>query len=205
MKIKPSKLSIPLVIMVMLALIVSIALNVSIKDRKRDANALIIPSLPKPIAKEYALITSAGQSTDAYIVSDAANKLLIHNYFMPQAQASDLEGVKTLVFVVGYSSMGEKLHGTSYEDETKRIQGLLEVAKKANLVVMTVYIAGEQRRDKNSQELLGMVIPESDYIIADKGANKDGSLVELLKGSRVPITLINRPKDLSEPFASAFR
>jgi hypothetical protein len=189
----------------LMALLMVFILDAAITDKKREMNILLLPSLPKPIAKEYALITSPGQSTDAYIVTDIANKLMIHNYFMPQAKEEDLEGVQTLVLVVGYSAIGEKLHGTNYDDEKKRIVELLRKAEKKNMAVITVYIGGKQRHEKRTEELLRLITPKTDYLIGTKEANKDNFLSELAKNSKIPITLINEVNDLSEPFASAFR
>lgn len=204
MKIKAIKLIIPLILVILVVLTALFMLNNLISVKKKDANILLLPSLPKPIAQEYALITSAGQDTDAYIVYDAANKLMIHNYFMPQAEGADLEGVNTLVFAVGDSSLGQKLHGTSYEEEEKRVSQLVDEAKREKLVIVTVYVGG-QSRDKNTDKLLRLVVPESNYLIATKEANKDGFLSDMVRADRIPVTLINSPKDLSEPFASAFR
>ncbi len=180
-------------------------MNATIFEKKRAINVSSLPSLPKPIAKEYVLITSAGQGTDAYIINDIANKLMIHNYFMPQAEKSDLEIASTIVFVVDYSSIGEKLHRISYDAEKKRIEELLEKSKEKNLAVITVYIGGKQQRDKRTDELLSLISAESDYLIGIKNANSDGFLTELAKHNKIPLTLINGVSNLSEPFASAFR
>lgn len=174
-------------------------------QKKKDINILLLPSLPKPIAKEYALITSAGQSTDAYIISDIANQLMIHNYFMPQARETDLKGINTVVFVVGYSPFGKKLHGINDEGEKKRITELLEKSKEENLVVITVYIGGTQRREKETDELLSLICPYTNYLISTKESDKDNFLSELATESKIPLTLVGEVNDLSEPFASAFR
>lgn len=204
MKVKAINLIIPLILAILLIMAAIFMLNNAMIGKKKDSNILSLPSLPKPIAREYALITSAGQDTDAYIVYDVANKLMIHNYFMPQAEGTDLEGVNTLVFVVGYSPLGQKLHGTSFEEEEKRVSQLADEALKKKLIIMTVYIGG-QSRDKNTEALLRLIVPKSNYLIATKEANKDGFLSDMVRADRIPITLINSPKDLSEPFASAFR
>lgn len=199
MKVKSYK------IVMLIALMLLIIINVTVFEKKREANANSIPSLPKPIAKEYALITSAGQGTDAYIVNDIANKMLIHNYFMPQAEAKNLEGINTIVFVVGYSALGGKLHDSSYEDEKQRIAGLIERCKKEELTVITVFIGGMQQRDSRSEELLSLISNKTDYLIGTKSANRDGFLSDLAKNNKIPLTLLNGVNDLSEPFASAFR
>lgn len=199
MKIKPFK------VILLIALFLLLLVNVTIFEKKSAVNVLSLPSLPKPIAEEYALITSAGQGMDAYIVNDIANKLQIHNYFMPQAEASDLGMAKTLVFVAGYSAIGEKLHGVSHENEKQRIIELLQKSKEENLVIIAVYIGGKRQRDKKTEELLNIITKEADYLIATKDSNNDGFLSELAKGNKVPLTLVNGVNNISEPFASAFR
>lgn len=180
-------------------------MNDGVFKKKRETNVLLLPSLPRPIAKEDVLITSAGQSTDAYIINDVANKLMIHNYFMPQAAEMDLEGVNTLVFVVGYSSLGGKINNLDFDDEKKRIAGLLDKAEKENLSIITLYIGGKQRRRKETDELIRIIGSRTDYLIATREANSDNFLSELSKTDKIPLTLVSEISDVSEPFASAFR
>lgn len=199
MKIKLSKILILIII-----LISSILFCISC-EKKNEADILTLPSLPRPIAKEAVLITSAGQSTDIYIVKDIVNQLMIHNFFMPQAKETDLKDMRTLVFVVGYSPMGEKLHDTSFEDEKRRVVQLLKEAKSQNLTVVTIFIGGKERRGSKTDELLKLICPGTDYLIGMQGANYDNLLAELAKEMEIPLTLVKRVNDLSEPFASAFR
>lgn len=187
------------------ALLIFFVINNVGFQKKSEINVLLVPSLPRPIAKEYALITSAGQSTEAYIIYDVANKLMIHNYFMPQAKDTDLNGINTLVIVVGYSPLGEKLNDISYSDEKKRINGILSKAKEKGLTVLTVYIGGKERRDKYTDELLSLICPSTNYLIGTKESDDDGLLSELAKNSGIPLTLINGVNNISEPFVSAFR
>lgn len=188
--------------------IVFLMLLFIIGSRFRDqsqANIHTLPSLPRPIAKEAVLITSAGQSTDTYIIRDIANQLMIRNFFMPQAKDTDLKDIHTLVFVIGYSPLGTKLHGISYEDEKKRIKQLLEKSKNENLTVLTVYIGGKQRRGNKTDELLMLICPGTNYLIGLRESNDDGFLSELARANGIPLTLVKGINDISGPFASAFR
>lgn len=193
------------ILILLIAILILIVKNYPFFEKKKAMNILLLPSLPKPIAKEYALITSAGQSTDAYIVNDIANQLMIHNYFMPQAKSSDLNGINTIVFVVGYSPFGKKLHGLDNEGERARIQKLLEKAKSEKLSIITLYIGGKQRREEQTDELLKLICPYTDYLISTKEADYDNFLSELATESKIPLTLVGEVNDISEPFASAFR
>ncbi|MGE5633510.1 MAG: DUF6305 family protein [Caulobacteraceae bacterium] len=191
------------------AIIVIILLSsfyISIRiGHQEEASVFTLPSLPRPIAKEAVLITSAGQSTDSYIVKDIANQMMIRNYFMPQAKETDLEDISTIVFVIGYSPLGEQLHEMSYEDEKNRIKRLLEKAESKNITILAVYIGGEQRRGKNTDELLKLVCPHSDYLISLKNSNHDNLLSNLAKSNNIPLTLVKEVNDIAGPFASAFR
>lgn len=168
-------------------------------------NVLLLPSLPQPIAKEYALITSAGQTSDVYLICDAANKLTIHNYFMPKATDEDLEGINTVVFAVGYSYIGEKMHDISYDDEKKRITGILKKAKEENKTVITILLGGYERRNNKTDELLKILCSNTDYLIANKRADKDKYISNLAKDNKIPLTLINKVNDVLEPLSSAFK
>lgn len=195
---KMNRLSMIVLLIVFVILVGRISSNdISLRGR--------YPSLPRPIAKEVVLITSAGQSTDTYMIKDIANKLMIHNFFMPQANKADLKDISSLIVVVGYSGIGEKLHKVSFSEEETRVNKLLDAATEKKLPIITVHLGGELRMDDKSYELLKLSAEKSDYIIALVSANEKNKLSELAKELDIPLTLVESVKDISEPFASAFR
>lgn len=189
-----------------LVVLILIYKQINIYDNnKKDINVLILPSLPQPIAKENVLITSAGQSIDAYIIYDAANKLTIHSYFMPMATENDLEGVNSIVFVVGNSFIGQRFYKINYYEEKNRLVNILNRAKKEKKSVITVFLGGYERRNKKEIELLNILCSSTDYLIATKSSDKDKYISKLAKNNKIPLTLINKTSDILEPFLSAFR
>jgi hypothetical protein len=172
---------------------------------RSEAKIFTLPGLPRPIASTPVIITSAGQSTDTYIIRDISNQLMIRSFFMPQAREVDLKDIKTIVFVVGYSSMGAKLQGISYEEEKIRIEQLLQKAKDNKLKVLTVVIGREQLSDNKTVDLLKLIGKQTDYLIGMKESSRASILIELAKDGDIPLTLVNKVSDISEPFASAFR
>lgn len=186
-------------------MLVAFLLIVSLNHKNKELPQQILPSLPQPIAKEMILITSAGQSTDTYIVKDIANTLKIHNYFMPKATSEDLEEINTIVFVVGYSQINEKLYSLDFEQEFQRIENLIDEAKRLNMSMITVFIGGEYRKDEHSIALLEMTSAVSDYIIATDNGTDNLTVYSIAKQNQIPLTIVESLGDLSEPFASAFR
>lgn len=174
-------------------------------EPRQNTDIWTLPCLPRPIAIQTVLITSAGQSTDAYIVRDIANQLMIHNIFMPQTQEISLEDIKTLVIVVGYSPTGMKSRGINLKEEEKRIVKLLRESKKNNLTVITVYLGGKCRRSPQTDRLLELIFPHTHYLIGLREANFDNFFTELAKNYNIPLTLVKDLNDIREPFASAFR
>lgn len=164
-----------------------------------------LPGLPRPIAKVPVVITSAGQSTDTYIVNDISNQLMIRSFFMPQADDEDIEGMNTIVFAVGYSSLGIKLQGISFEDEKTRIEKLINMAKNNKMTIITVVIGSEHGINDKSKEILRLIGTNTDYIIGLKESASEEILVDLADKGDIPLTLVNNVNDISEPFASAFR
>ena len=191
-------------VLLMILIILLILANMPFAGRN-ESKIFTLPSLPRPIAKTPAVITSAGQSTDTYIIRDITNQLMIRSFFMPQAREVDLKDINTIVFVVSYSSLGMKLQNISYEEEKTRIEKLLLKAKEDGLTVLTVVLGGEQLKDDKTEELLRLIGSRADYIIGLHESRSESILTELAKEGDIPLTLANGVNDISEPFASAFR
>lgn len=191
-----------IIIMIFIVVVVVISGNIT---KKEFGSRGLYPSLPRPIAKETVLITSAGQSTDTYIVKDIANKLLVHNFFMPQAGESDLIDVESVIVVVGYSEIGEKLHDISFFDEKKRVSDLIEAVKEKDLPIIVINVGAVSKQNTQSDELMRLVAEKSNYMIGTFSANEDNYMTDLAEEFDVPLTLVEGVRDISEPFASAFR
>ncbi|MCT4509332.1 MAG: DUF6305 family protein [Tepidibacter sp.] len=185
-------------------LIILAALSNTSRIQVND-NRYVLPSLPRPIAKDKVLITSAGQSTDTYIVKDIANKLMIHNFFMPQAENVELEDINTVVFVVGYSAIGENLHDLTYEEEKKRIEDLIKKLEHRDITIITIFIGDRENKKKETNEFLDLACRYANYVIGTQNNNNNRYLVKLARKYNFPLTIVEDVTGLSEPFASAFR
>ncbi len=172
---------------------------------QRESFESTLPTLPRPIGEERALITSAGQSTDTYLVKDLANGLRIQNFFMPGATAKDLEEIETILVVVGYSDFGERLKSEEMESEIERLELLYAVVEERGLPMITLFPGGAGRRGRETDELLARSIDVSEYVIATIEGDYDGWISDRSEEAGVPLTLVEGVASFSEPLASIFR
>jgi hypothetical protein len=184
--------------------ILCILINIPFSERS-NTKIFTLPGLPRPIAKAPVVITSAGQSTDTYIIHDISNQLMIRSFFMPQAEDIDIKDIKTIVFSVDYSSLGTKYKDISYDEEKKRISKLIKKAKDKELTVLTIVLGGKQPHEKKTEELLRLIGNQTDYFIGLRGSGNEEILTELAENRDIPLTLVDGVNDISEPYASAFR
>ncbi|GAB6109624.1 DUF6305 family protein [Fusibacter bizertensis] len=159
----------------------------------------------QPISNEMLLITSAGQSTDTYILQDIANDLRLNNLFMPQATSNDLEDVSAIIIVVGYSDIGLKIQEKSYEDEYRRIKTLIEDGHQSHIPVVAVYLGGSERRNTKTDDLIKITCTNADYIICTNDGNHDDYIGKIAESNTITISLIESINDLTKPLALVFR
>lgn len=180
---------------------VSIILFARNDEMSRGAS---IRALPRPVALEPVLITSGGQNTDSYIVKDIMNTLMIDNYFIPMATTEHLEGTQSVILVVGYSEIGNRIKDNDFIDEKNRIQSFLDEVQDQDLFLITVYLRGGQMIDDESKELLELSAKYSDYLIA-VNPNSTFEEIEKMVSPTTAITYVDEIAEVTEPIVSAFR
>jgi len=158
-----------------------------------------------PFSAELLLITSAGQSTDAYIFHDIINKLQLNNHFMPEANTYDLREYSSVVIVVGHSEVGMMLNDVLYQAEVKRIRKILQTAEAEQLPVIAAYLGGDERLSNETQSLLKSVCDEADYIIMTSDTDKGPLIKRLTNDGQTPITCVPTIDQLSMTLASIFK
>ncbi len=186
-------------ILVLLAVVIFTRMVV---DESGDGT-LGVRALPRPIASEPVLITSAGQSTDSYVVKDIANRLKLDNYFIPLASNSQLKDMEAMILVVGYSQVGMGFNELTFEDEFLRVEDLLEKAEEKGLSVISLYLRGSQLFDNENQRLLELAAKYSDYVIMVNESLDRESVDAWIGDSQ--LTVVGNLDELSEPIVSAFR
>jgi hypothetical protein len=152
------------------------------------------------------LLTSVGQSSDIAIVKVVVNtQMKLDLVVKPLAAAADLEGMKTLVVVVGASTKGLGAAGLDVEKEIARGAALLKAAKDRGLKVLVLHTGGESRRGKTSNDMIEAVMPAADQVVVVASGNKDRLFNTLAARRTTPVLEVERATALAEALRPMFR
>src|SRR5258708_34209929 len=108
----------------------------------------------KPRPSPPVLVTSLGQSLDAFQVQLAVRRAGIKFKYDPRAEVDQLDGVKTLFLAVGASLKGFGDAGITLKDELARAGHLLDAAKSRGVLIVALHMGGEEGRDALSNQLI---------------------------------------------------
>jgi Domain of unknown function (DUF6305) len=151
-----------------------------------------------------ALVTSIGQSLDGFQTQLSLRRAQIENEYDPLAGTDLLTGKKTLLLAVGASLKGFGEAGTNMQKELKRTEELLDAAKKNGMYIVVLHIGGQERRDKNSDQLLALTVPKADLVIVRLEGDEDEMIRKLAASAKVPVrtvdTIVNMRPVLREVF-----
>ncbi|HEY4754781.1 MAG TPA: DUF6305 family protein [Ignavibacteriaceae bacterium] len=158
-----------------------------------------------PKYQQPVLISSAGQSADIVLAGMLFKKLKLEYKTANLAKESNLEGIKTLVIVPGFSSKGLGAAGISREDEMKRVKELINSAKKKKIQIVMLHIGGNARRGNQSDDFNKLVAESSSYMIVVSQGDEDKFFSKISAKTKTPIKLIDKIAQASEPINQLFK
>lgn len=150
------------------------------------------------------LITSAGQSADVKLVKLLAKREAIEGETKILAKENDLNGVKTLVIVPGFSSKGLGSAGISQEDEMYRVKELIALAHKKNIPIIMVHIGGKARRGGQSDGFCEIIAQNCQSMVIVKSGNEDGFFTAIAKEKSILINEVDKISDAAIPLKELF-
>jgi hypothetical protein len=150
------------------------------------------------------LITSAGQSADVKLVKLLAKKQSIDAESKLMANAPDLEGIKTLVIVPGFSSKGLGAAGISQQDEMDRVEQLIEETNNRNIPIVMLHVGGNARRGGQSDDFCRIVAENAKEMIVVSQGNEDGFFTEIANNKNINLQEVENIGDAGEPFRLLF-
>lgn len=158
-----------------------------------------VPKFKQPI-----LISAAGQSADTKLAGMVFKKLKLDIKENNNAKLGDLNGVKTLVLVPGFSSKGLGAAGISQEQEMNRVKELVSAANQKKIPIICIHIGGNARRKGQSDDFNKYVAENSKYIIAVKQGDEDKFFSNIASQKKIPIEIVEKISDISNPLSAIF-
>jgi len=174
-------------------------------DEGAKAPAASIPSLEGPVGSEPLMLTSMGQSADVQMVKALLDRTDLTYEFDPLVEAGGLEGVETLVLVIGGSSKGLGAAGIRAEDELDRAEALIGNAMELKIPIIAMHVGGEARRGDLSDSFILAGIPAADLIIIVAGGDSDGLFTELAQTHQIPLQMVDSISQAGEPLVEAIK
>lgn len=168
---------------------------------------MAITSVTKLNAQKFEqplLISSAGQSADVKLVKMLAQRQKLEATTVLMAKESDLEGVKTLFIVPGFSSKGLGAAGISQQEEYERVEKIINTAKSKNIPIVLMHVGGNARRKGQSDAFNTLVADNAKAMIVVKQGDEDGFFTKLSEKNNIPLILVDRIVDAAVPMAEMF-
>lgn len=150
------------------------------------------------------MITSVGQSPDAFTIKVLADRAKLEYKYNPLVNPEELTGVRSLILAVGASMKGFGAAGVNLDTELARGQRLAEAAKKAKITLIVAHIGGEDRREPMSNRLLSAIAPRADLLLVWEEGDKDKFFTKLASERKIPITLIGQVTELPAVLKKTF-
>lgn len=158
------------------------------------------------------LLTSCGQSPGPAIIKVVLQKLGLPFELDPLASSSSLQKKKesgqpygSIIIVMGASLKGMGAAGISIDDEIKRINQIIQEARKQGLKVIGAHVEGMKRRaqgaaagDTTDEQSIDAVAPQADILLVNKEGNSDGRFTAIARNKNIPLVEVEKNMDLVE-------
>jgi hypothetical protein len=168
---------------------------------------------PLPTAQLPVVITTCGQSPGALLVKVLCDKNKIpaeQNELLKAdvlaAKAKEGKPYKTLIITMGTSLKGMGAAGIDIDLEIKRINALIDEAKKQKLMIIGAHVEGKSRRaDETDTASINAVAPHASVLIVRNDGNEDGLFTKIAEKQGIPLVGIKETLDLGDVLKKLFK
>jgi hypothetical protein len=155
--------------------------------------------------KQPFLITSAGQNAEVQIAAVLAKRAALDYTLVKLAGPADLNGMKTLVLVLGASLKGLGAAGLDMDKERNRVAALVTAAGKSNIPILCLHLGGESRRGQQTDDLIREFLPLARIALVVKSGNADGIFTAICRANNIPLLEVEKTVDALDPLRKAFQ
>jgi len=168
------------------------------------AGVSTVAAQEKPKASPPVLVTSLGQSLDAFQIQLVIRRMGVAFQYDPRAEVDKLAEVKTLFLAVGASLKGFGEAGITIKDELARAAQLLDAAKSRGIFIVVLHMGGEERRDALSNQLIELAAPRAHELIIREDSDADGMFAGIAKAGKIPVVTVDNVLNLKQPLQELF-
>ena len=158
-----------------------------------------------PRAELPAVITSLGQSPDAYVASVLARRAKVKIHYENLLSPESVSKYRTLLMAVGASLKGFGSAGVNLDTELKRGKEIVKAVKENNVFLIILHTGGEGRREQMSNKLLDRVAGQAQYLLVLEDGNKDEYFTKLSKDKKIPLKLVDSVLEVQDIFKQLFK
>jgi len=150
------------------------------------------------------LITSSGQSPDAFVIKVLLDRAKIDASYDGLIKADQIKDYKSLIMVMGGSTKGLGAAGIDEKFELDRTKNILDEAEKQGMLMLGIHIGGEGRRGPLSMQFIDVVAPRMQALIVTEEGNKDGYFTKLSEEKEIPLVVLKTTPEVGEVLQEIF-
>jgi hypothetical protein len=150
-------------------------------------------------------ITPPGQAPEIAIVSLLAGRINLEMKKDNFLDVDGLEGIKTLIIIIGGSGKGLGSAGVDLQDEVNRGNRVITACKEKGIKIIGMHLGGEDRLGANSMVMIDLVTPNCDYVVVRSDGNKDGLFTKICTEKKIPLTIIEKTLEVTDILKAVFQ
>jgi hypothetical protein len=184
-----------------LLLLVGALILISVSPGLLDAQEIQVPFT----CETPAAMAAPGQSPEIGVIEMLMRGKDLEIQSDYSLEPEDLTGKKTLIFIIGASGKGMGAAGVELEDELEMVDRLVAVCREEGIKIVGLHTGGASRRGPNSDAMINKVVPACDYVVVKKGGNEDGIFTDLCSKNSIPLTEIEKTKQVVDVLEALFQ
>jgi len=150
-------------------------------------------------------MTAPGQSPEIAIVSLLARRINFEIKTDNFLDVDGLEGIKTLIIIIGGSGKGLGSAGVDIQGEIKRAESLMAACKEKGIKIVGMHLGGENRLGANSMVMIDLITPNCDFVLVKSDGNKEGLFTKICADNKIPMTEIETTLQTTDIIKEVFQ
>lgn len=150
-------------------------------------------------------MTAPGQSPEIAIVGLLARRINFEIKTDNFLEVDGLEGMKTLIIILGGSGKGLGSAGVDMHSEIQRAKDLMAACEVKGIKIIGMHLGGENRLGANSMVMINLITPNCDFVLVRSDGNKDGLFTKICTDNKIPMIEIEKTLEATDVIKKVFQ